>query len=379
MGAFALIVVLFCAGRLVLSELVGPSEVYAGVKGDLDHDGDIDLDDLEIFSWKWLDKDWREVDWCQWIADNHKIRKHLKGLYDFILDQFGCDEPPEPPVDPLEVRNANNYPVRLAWGLDRRLYVTDPRVGSVFIYDANIAVIGELKGLSGPLGIALDALDNIYVGNDGRDNVEVYSPWGDKIATIGDGTIKMPNDLAFDRASNLYVVASRNNLVHVFDIDGNPLGAIGEGELSFPTAIEIAYYIDETGQEIGEVYVADQGHFLIKVFGLDGELLRSFGGEVFEQWSGMMGKKWVWQGKFVKVQSLIMDDLGRLHVLDSYIDKVQILNPETGAYLGYYGEKGSELGQLKVALDIAINEIGEVAVANYRNKRVEVIFTVVSP
>ncbi|MHC4545638.1 MAG: hypothetical protein ACYTDW_01810, partial [Planctomycetota bacterium] len=41
-----------------------PNVAYAAAKGDMDRDGDIDLDDLQIFSQKWLGEDWQNVDWC---------------------------------------------------------------------------------------------------------------------------------------------------------------------------------------------------------------------------------------------------------------------------------------------------------------------------
>ncbi len=62
----------------------------------------------------------------------------------------------------------------------------------------------------------------------------------------------------------------------------------------------------------------------VEVFDLDGNFLRSFGGNVIEE-GGMMGSKWVWHGKFVKVQSLAMDSNGYLHALDTYMNNVQIL------------------------------------------------------
>jgi len=45
----------------------------------------------------------------------------------------------------------------------------------------------------------------IYVGNDGRDNVEIYSPQGELQATWGTGVLSMPNSLARDQFGNLYV------------------------------------------------------------------------------------------------------------------------------------------------------------------------------
>jgi hypothetical protein len=69
--------------------------------------------------------------------------------------------------DPLAVNHANNYPTRLALGPNGQLFVSDPKVKSVFIYDANLQLKGELKGLYSPLGVAVDSAGFIYVGNAG--------------------------------------------------------------------------------------------------------------------------------------------------------------------------------------------------------------------
>ena len=83
-----------------------------------------------------------------------------------------------------------------------------------------------------------------------------------------------------------------------------------------------------------------------------------------------------WRGRFVRPQSLAVDAQGRLHVADSYLNNVQILDADTGDYLGSYGAFGTGPGQLNLPLDILITSGGEVAVANAENHRVETIYTI---
>jgi DNA-binding beta-propeller fold protein YncE len=339
----------------LLCPIVLPDLARGAKLSDQNRDGVVDIEDLILFSQDELGQDWQTVDWCQWLAAPHKKEKHLRELFDFIDEYFNCDG-----EDPLAIRNANTYPTRLAWGPDaQRIYVTDARVESVFIYDSALTLLGEIKGLGKPLGVAVDPLGNIYVGNNRFDNVEVYSPDGTKTATIGAGILQMPNHLAFDGAGRLYVADSKRNRVEVFDpATGANLSSIGVGELRFPVALAISG---------SELFVADQANYQVKVFDLQGTLLRALGGKSTQTF------KFSWKGKFVRLQSVAIDGAGRLHALDCQMGRVQILNATTGAYITYYGSHGTGPGQLSVPLDLALSQYGEAAVANTKNERIELL------
>jgi hypothetical protein len=64
-----------------------------------------------------------------------------------------------------------------------------------------------------------------------------------------------------------------------------------------------------------------------------------------------------------------------LHALDCYMDKVQILDPDTGSYLSSYGEYGTGPGQLDLPTDMAIDNAGRTVVTDGRNQKVEIIYT----
>ena len=347
---------LFGALGAALFWVAVPGPASGANLSDQNRDGVVDLADLVLFSQNELGQDWQTVDWCQWLESPHKREKHLQELLEFIDDYFRCDE-----GDPFAIRNANRHPTRLTWSTDgTQLYVTDSRVGSVFVYDSAAALTGELRVPGKPLGVAVDPQGDIYVGNDQFDEVAVYGSDGFQTATIGAGTLRMPNDLAFDQNGQLYVVDSKRNRIEVFDpATGVSLRTIGSGQLRFPSALAIS------GQE---VFVADQSNFLIRVFDLQGNPLRSFGGKVTQ---GFMN--YSWEGKFARIQSLAVDSTGRLHVLDSHMGIIQILNAADGGYIGFYGANGSAPGELDLPLDIDINQYGEAAVANNRNERVELL------
>ncbi len=281
----------------------------------------------------------------------------------------------------LRVVKANAFPTRLAKGPDGKIYVSDAKAGSVFIYTPAFFLADELKNLDSPLGVAVDGDGRIYVGSNGRDRVEIYDAVGRSVGVLGEGKIKMPNDLAIDRDGRLYVADSETRTIWVFEADGTPAGAIGspgegDGQFGFPVAVTVAYR-DVDGNETPELYVGDQGRYLVHVFTLEGNYLRSFGGMVsgsgFRSRGrfGLFGPKW--KGRFAKLQGLDVDAAGRLHAIDCYMGKVQILNPESGQYIDSYGTSGTGPGQLNVPLDVLITKPGEIVIANAENGRLEVL------
>jgi DNA-binding beta-propeller fold protein YncE len=354
------LVVVLLAGLLLLG--VPPRPAHADHKSDQNSDGVIDLEDVILFSDNVLGEDWKTVDWCSWASQPEKHGKHLESLIDFVGWYFQCDQAPG---DPLAILNSNDSPTRLVWSPDgQRLYVTDSQVGSVFIYDSALTLFAELKRAGKPLGIATDSLGNFYVGSDEQNEVEVYDRDGLKTASIGAGSIQMPNDLTLGPDGNLYVVDSRSDRVVVFEPTlGTFLRTIGEGLFRFPVALAIR------GEEL---FVADQGNFSVKVFDLQGTLLRSFGSKS----SGFFRYKW--EGRFVRLQSLAFDGLGRVHALDSHMGVIQVLDPVDGTFITSYAQQGKGPAQLELPLDLDINAFGEVAVTNNGNRRIE-MFKLATP
>jgi sugar lactone lactonase YvrE len=354
------------SGLFVLGFPPGPAPAgeSRSDRSDLNRDGRVDLADLELYSQKRLRTGWRNVDWCDWLSTPRPRDKKLAELRAFVNEDFDCSGG----GPSLAVVNSNDAPLRMALAPDHRIYVTDSQVGSVFIYDGALNPVGELQGLDGPLGVAVDPTGNIYVGSQGRQRVEIYDSRGSFVDAWGEGELRMPNDLAFDRDGNLYVLDSGVRRVRVYAPTGASLGTIGragrgKGRFGFPVSLLIGPAADGAGAEIEAVYVADQDQGLIHVFALAGSFLRSFGGKPSFGYTS---------GKFVRLQGLQMDAQGRLHVLDSRVGAIQILS-RTGAHIFDYGEYGPNPGQLRLPQDMVILPGGKMAVANHGHGRVEAI------
>ena len=281
----------------------------------------------------------------------------------------------------LGVKNTPASPTRLTEGPDGTLYATDSETGSVFLFDENLNLFGELKNLITPLGIAVSADGIIYVGCQGTRAVHVFDPEGNFIRYIAKGELGKPNDIALDLYGNLYIADSSRNRIRIYNMDGDHLGDIGsfgtaDGEFDFPIAVEIAYRTNETGSMIGELFVADQGNDRFQVFDLRGTLLRvlslpriptSFWGNP-DNSNGTVGT----------LQSLAVDNQYRIHALDVFSSKVQVWDAFTGDYEGWnYGSHGTTAGTLNHPLDIVITDpqdgTNRVIVCNSADGRVEII------
>lgn len=333
-------------------------------KSDLNSDQIVNYDDLVLFSTKYLRQNSETIDWCQFYDDTTAgnefegnstkyYKKNFTQLLSFINNYYACDA--EPYLLDLENEPKSLYRMSEYSNSDGDYFITDPRLGSVFIYDNNMVLKGELKGLSNPLGVAVNSQGNIFVGNSENGRVEIYdSTNGDYLGALGEGLLKMPNAITIDNAGYIYVTDSRLNTVVVFDTYYNLVAGIGrpgdaESELFFPVDAEI----------IGtEIFVADQGHARIQVYNLTGNWVRNI------TFDGTPGQNCSWftgvcaipgVPEFKRIQALETDLSGRLHVLDKLAATTHIFNSQTGEYISSYGEYGDELGQFKIPTDVHVS------------------------
>ena len=350
----------------------------SGDKSDLNNDGVVNEADLEIFSTNYLGKNWEAVDWCLFYeitlaGDDFEGNQtgyylvNFPALLQFINYYYDCNAP-EPPPSPILLESEPSAPYRFAAATDMSgdIFVSDSKVGSVFIYDQDLIPKAEIKGLNTPLGVAVDGQGRLLVGNDGRSNIEVYDPTnGDLLAVFGEGIVQMPNAITLDAAGNIYVTDSRRGVIWVFTPSyeltgwiGNP--GEGQEDLKFPIDAEVS----STTQEI---FVADKGNNRVQVYDLQGNWLRKL------NWTGYGCN---WRGdctlpRFMGLQALDIDSLGRLHVLDRFHGVVIVFDSLTDAYIGNYGSFGTGPGQLKLPTDVLSTQPSSAIVTAGDGDRIE--------
>jgi hypothetical protein len=256
------------------------------------------------------------------------------------------------------------YPVRVA-SANGITYVSDADGNQVIGTDGAGTVAVAITGLAKPLGLAV-AGDLLYVGNQGRGDVEVYSLGQKKYLRSlgGQGAFQMPNAIAVASDGTVAVADSKANVVKVFSAAGaltQTLGGpgTGDGQLSFPSAVAI----DDT-----RIVVGDQGNHRIQIFNRAGGFVSAKGSEV----TGGKSRD-DYQGKFTSIAGVALAGADIL-VLDSAHAYVQVLDG-AGTFKGFLGASGDCGSCMKLGLDVQVAADGSVLVTDPENRRVVTLST----
>jgi streptogramin lyase len=236
---------------------------------------------------------------------------------------------------------------------------------------------------NGPIGIAIDSSNNVYVGDAGNDRIQKFdssggftTKWGNTGASAGQFNDLQSVDV--DSSDNVYAVDFTNSNVQVFSstgtfirsfgkgvnhttggdtctaASGNDCGAstLGTADGQFFGAGAIA--VDASGS----VYVGDQSPRIQK-FDLSGGFVSKVGtngsGGPFD--AGLF---------FIDIAT---DSSGNVYTSDHDTSRIQKFNP-VGASLNAWGSAGSAGGEVGGPAGTAVDSAGNVYVAEQDNDRV---------
>jgi len=166
---------------------------------------------------------------------------------------------------------------------------------------------------------------------------------------LGANIFNKPTDVAIASNGDIYITDGYgNSRVVCFDCSGNykfEWGSAGQrpGQFKYPHNIVI--------DSKDRIYIADRGNNRIQVFDRGGKFLRQFTN---------IGKPY----------GLAIDKDEMLYVTDGQRHRVLMMDTN-GDVICEFGRQGSASGQFKVPHSVAVDEIGNIYIAEVGNKRVQ--------
>ena len=218
----------------------------------------------------------------------------------------------------------------------------------------------------------MDAFDNILVSDDSTGRVNIFDPLWQPAGALGAGAGEFVavTDMAVDPDPGLglvFVADGGADLIKVYGPDGQLVRSFGgsgtgPGEFDFPSAVWVS--------PDGEVFVGDQNNDRVQVFDRSGLFLRCFGA----QGGG--------DRNFGRIQGLVGDRLGRVYVADAFQGHVKVFDG-AGAELAVIGSLGDRPGQFRTPFGMVIDTTNRLFVSSVNSGRLEVFglddFTVPPP
>jgi DNA-binding beta-propeller fold protein YncE len=166
---------------------------------------------------------------------------------------------------------------------------------------------------------------------------------------------------------HVYVADELNSRVQKFDTHGRLLAVLGtqgtgDGQFNAPYGVAVDGF--------GNVYVADTRNNRIQKLSPTGRFLARWGGH------GGDGTAGIGAGEFKSPRGIAVDDVGDVYVADHDNNRVQKLSP-TGRPLARWGRNGGDgtagsgNGEFNLPRGVAIDHAGHVFVAEKANHRVQ--------
>lgn len=243
---------------------------------------------------------------------------------------------------------------------DGRILVSDAGRQAVLVFDATAKRVqvwtraDAARNFATPIGVAVLPTGDVLVADADLGYVVRLQADGTPAGKLGDGVLSRPTGLAVSGAGELvYVADSAAHCVRVFNIDGSLVRTIGvagdqPGQFNGPTHLTLA---DDL------LYVTDTLNARVQVMTTDGRFVRS------------IGSRGVFVGNLVRPKGNTVDDDGNVYVIESYHDHLLIFD-EQGRFLLPVGGTGYGNSRFFLPAGMWRDTNGRIFVADTFNGRV---------
>ncbi|MDH3716196.1 MAG: 6-bladed beta-propeller [Gammaproteobacteria bacterium] len=242
-----------------------------------------------------------------------------------------------------------------------RIYVTDSGRQAVFVFDETAGELSIWKradagdDLATPVGIAPGADTEILVADSTLARIVRLSADGVPLGSFGAGQLGRPTGLARDRAGRVFVADSGEHDVKVFDLEGRLLKRIGRrgsaaGEFNAPTHLAVS---------ADRLYVTDTLNARVQSLTLEGEPLSSY------------GRRGLYLGNLIRPKGVAVDSDDNLYVVESFFDHLLVFGDD-GTFLLPIGGPGSAAGRFFLPAGAWSDTRGRIFVADMFNARVTI-------
>lgn len=261
--------------------------------------------------------------------------------------------------------NSVSTPAGIAVMRGERVFVTDPTLRCVHVFDLSARTYGAILDADGaPLAVPADAAvdgSHLFVSDSARRAVFEFDAGGRFVRAIGRDVLQRPIGVATasiepQGGTRLYVVDAVLHACVVFDANGGELlrfgrrGA-GPGEFNVPTDVAV--------HPVVGVVVADTLNFRVQRFTPDGEFIAAF------------GARGDGAGDFAMPKGIAVDDTGRIYVADAQFENIQVFTSD-GRLLLAIGSEGRGPGEFWLPNQLAIDHNQRLWAADAYNRRVQV-------
>jgi streptogramin lyase len=219
-----------------------------------------------------------------------------------------------------------------------------------------------------PRDVALDGTGRVYVADAWEGRVQIFDSDGTYYATLGTGQgsgdyeFQDADGVAVDSSGRIYVADRPNHRVQVYNSSRTYIATLGETGVSGADNAHFNQPHDVAVDSADNIYVVDHGNHRVQVFDSNRVYVRTIG------ITGNCGYDFE---RFCNPTAVTVDAKGRTYVADNWGTRVQVFD-NTGAYLTTIGNsRGSRTGDLEQSFGLAVDNAGNLYVAEYLGHRLK--------